>query len=132
MHATLAGHRVNRMGFGAMQLEHTEPAQALAVLRHAVARGINHFDTAEFYTGANALLREALDLDELVIVSKVGGVRVDGRIVAAQKPADLREQVEANLRTLGVERLAVVNVRRMDRTPGILAEGDQLVDVEDQ
>ena len=133
--ATLAGRIVARIGFGAMQLEHADRDAALAVLRQAVGAGVNHLDTAQFYGGCNALIRAALAPypDDLVLASKVGADRdADGRLVPAQRPEQLRAQVEANLAALGVEQVGVVNLRRLDAAPGIIAEGDQLVDLDDQ
>ena len=133
--ARLAGRTVARIGFGAMQLEHAaDRSAALAVLRQAVAAGVNHIDTAQFYDGCNALIREALSPypDDLVLVSKVGAARDGGKLVPGQRPEQLRAQIEANLATLGVERLGLVNLRRVDAPPGIVAEGDQLVDLDDQ
>src|ERR1700730_1133212 len=82
----LAGRRVRRVGFGAMQLPGPgvfgppkDHDQAIAVLRRAVAAGVNHIDTAQFYGPdvANDLIREALSPypEDLVLVSKVGGAR---------------------------------------------------------
>jgi aryl-alcohol dehydrogenase-like predicted oxidoreductase len=105
------------------------------VLRQAVGAGVNHIDTAQFYGDCNALIRAALAPypDDLVLVSKVGAVRDGGGgLVPAQRPNQLRAQVEENLATLGVEQLGVVNLRRLDARPGIVAEGDQLVDLDDQ
>jgi pyridoxine 4-dehydrogenase len=135
--ARLAGRTVARIGFGAMQLEgrNTDRETALAVLRQAVDGGVNHIDTAQFYGDCNALIRAALAPypDELVLVSKVGAVReAGGGLVPAQRPEQLRAQVEANLATLGTDRLDVVNLRRLDAAPGLVAEGDQLVDIDDQ
>lgn len=139
---SLAGRPVGRIGFGAMQLErhaHGGPggrATGVAVLHRAVELGVNHIDTAPFY-GAGAvdgLIREALRpyRDDLVLVGKVGAVAVDGGLATAQRPAELRAQVEDELRLLGAERLDVVNIRRADRAPGIVATGDQVVDLDDQ
>jgi pyridoxine 4-dehydrogenase len=120
----LAGRPVRRIGFGAMQLPGPgvfgpprDRAQALAVLRRAVELGVNHIDTAQFYGPdvANQLIREALYPypDDLVLVSKVGGARdANGGWIAAQTPAELRTGVEDNLRSLAVERIDVVNLRR--------------------
>jgi pyridoxine 4-dehydrogenase len=135
--ATLAGHPVARIGFGAMQLEprRADRDTALAVLRQAAGAGVNHIDTAQFYGGCNALIRAALAPypADLVLVTKVGADRdADGRLGPAQRPAQLRDQVEANLATLGVERIGVVNLRRLDAQPGIIAEGDQVVDLDAQ
>jgi len=135
--ARLAGRAVARIGFGAMQLEgrKTDRDTALAVLRQVIDGGVNHIDTAQFYGDANALIRAALTPypDDLVLVSKVGAVRDDGGgLVPAQRPHELRAQVEANLATLGADRLDVVNLRRLDAAPGLVATGDQLVDIDDQ
>jgi hypothetical protein len=126
---------VARIGFGVMQLEHADRDAALAVLRQAIDAGVNHIDTAGFYIGCNALIRAALApyADNLVIVSKVGAVRdADSALVPAQRPEQLRDQVEANLAALGAERVGVVNLRRLDAPPGIVAEGDQIVGLDDQ
>ncbi|WP_033292942.1 aldo/keto reductase [Amycolatopsis jejuensis] len=134
--ARLAGRDVARIGFGALQLERTDvPRETLyPVLHAALDGGVNHLDTAHFYGAANDVIREALHPypDDLVLVTKVGANRRDGALVAAQQPAELRAQVEENLATLGVERVDVVNLRRIDAPPGIIAEGDQIVDLDDQ
>jgi pyridoxine 4-dehydrogenase len=135
--AKLAGRTVARIGFGAMQLERTGVGRdaALAILRQAVEAGVNHIDTAAFYGPANALIRDALQPypDELVLVTKVGAARrADGTFGSGQRPEQLRDQVEANLATLGVEQVDVVNLRRLDAPPGLIAEGDQKVDLDDQ
>jgi pyridoxine 4-dehydrogenase len=134
----LGDHEVRRVGYGAMQLAEGTPADredAIAVLRRAVELGVDHIDTAEFYGDglANDLIRAALwpYPDDLTLVSKVGAVR-EGRLVAAQRPEQLRAGVEANLRRLGVERLAAVNLRRLDAPPGIVATEDQKVDLDSQ
>jgi len=114
---------VSAIGFGAMRL--TGPgvfgpprdrSEALAVLRDAVDRGVDHIDTAQFYGPdvVNELIREALHPypDDLILVSKVGASRDrQGRVLAAQEPAKLRQGIEDNLRTLGVDALPVVNLR---------------------
>ena len=142
----LAGHPVARVGYGAMQLEHAggggsrdERAAAVALLRQAVALGVNHIDTAGFYGDGvvNALIHEALAPypDDLMIVTKVGAARVSDRqppLVAAQRPEDLRAGIEADLRSLGVERIDIANLRRVARPPGIIATGDQVVALDDQ
>ena len=135
--ADLAGRRVGRMGFGVMQLERAavDRDAALAVLRQAVGAGVNHLDTAQFYGRCNGMIREALAPydDDLVLASKVGADRDgDGRLVPAQRPAELRAQVEANLVALGAERLGLVNLRRVDAPPGIIATGEQVVSLDDQ
>ncbi|WP_269048320.1 aldo/keto reductase [Paenarthrobacter sp. Z7-10] len=100
---------------------------------------MTHFDTAQFYADgrANELLHESLaDVREgIVIATKAGAKPVPGAAIplaAAQKPAELRAAVEDNLRTLGTDRIDVVNLRRMDFAPGLLAAGDQIVAFEDQ
>ena len=122
----LGDRPVRRLGYGAMQLpgpgvigpprDHDE---AVRVLRRAVELGVDHIDTAQFYGPdvANALIREALHpyADDLALVSKVGARRdAGGGWTVAQRPEQLREDVEANLRSLGTDRLAAVNLRRMD------------------
>jgi pyridoxine 4-dehydrogenase len=138
----LGDRTVARIGFGAMQLSpHHGPAvpraDALAVLRRARELGIDHLDTAQFYGAGevNALIREALHPydPELVLATKVGAeTGEDGGLVAAQRPEQLRAGVQANLRALAVERIEVVNLRRVDAPPGIVATGDQVVDLEAQ
>jgi pyridoxine 4-dehydrogenase len=136
---SIGGHPVARVGYGAMQLFETSFDDAVAVLRRAVELGVNHIDTASFYGPGevNRRIREALAPypDDLVIVSKVGA-RFTGEdpipLAAAQKPADLRAAVENDLSQLGLDRIAVVNLRRMDLGPGVAAEGDQIVDLDDQ
>ena len=131
----LGGHDVLRVGFGAMQLEHADPADAVKILRRAVELGVDHLDTAEFYGTANTQIRTALHpyAESLRIVTKVGAVtHPTERLAAAQKPAELRAAVEENLRSLGTDHLAAVNLRRADQPPGIIATGDQIVDLDSQ
>ena len=138
--AELAGRPVARIGFGVMQLERSgvDKDAALAILRQAVGAGVNHLDTAQFYGACNELIREALAPydDDLVLATKVGAARDAGAkpvpLIPAQRPAELRAQVEANLAALGTGRLGVVNLRRLDAKPGIIAEGEQRVDLDDQ
>ncbi len=120
-----AGRTVNRMGYGAMQLAgpHVvgpprDRAAAVAVLREAVAAGVDHIDTSDFYGPhvTNQIIREALHPypDELLIVTKIGAVRGDDASwLPAQEPADLERAVHDNLRNLGVGALDVVNLRVM-------------------
>jgi len=117
---------VARIGLGAIQLPGPgafgpprDRDAALAVLRRAVELGVNHIDTAQFYgpNVSNELIREALHPypADLALVSKVGARRDDaGGWVPLAEPADFRADIEANLRTLGVDQLAVVNLRLMD------------------
>lgn len=137
---SIGGRPVARIGYGAMQLPDADrPDDAVALLHRAVELGINHLDTASFYGGGtvNTLIRQALRpyRDDLVIVSKVGAVHVpDGPLplAAAQKPAELRAAVEMDLNQLGLEQVPVVNLRRLDLGPGLQAERDQIVDIDDQ
>lgn len=135
----LAGHTVARVGFGAMQLERcTDRDAAGAVVRRAVELGINHFDTALFYGNglSNEVLRDALRPESgAIIVSKVGATPDPNGPVPmrlAQRPEELRADVEANLQSLNVEQIPVVNLRRTDSGPGLRAEGEQNVDIDDQ
>jgi pyridoxine 4-dehydrogenase len=136
---SIGGNPVARVGYGAMQLFEASFDDAVAVLRRAVELGVNHIDTASFYGPGevNRRIREALAPypDDLVIVSKVGA-RFTGDdpipLAAAQKPAELRAAVENDLSQLGLDRIPVVNLRRMDLGPGVAAEGDQIVDLDDQ
>ncbi|OBF70376.1 oxidoreductase [Mycobacterium sp. 852002-51613_SCH5001154] len=114
---------VSRVGFGAMQLPGPnafgpprDRDEALAVLRRAVELGVDHIDTAQFYGPdvANELIREALHPypENLALVSKVGGRRDDsGGWLPVDAPSDLRRDIETNLRALGVDQLAAVNLR---------------------
>ncbi len=130
---------VARVGYGAMQLFEPAPNDATAVLRRAIELGVNHIDTASFYGPGevNRRIRAALEPypEDLVIVSKAGA-RFTGDepvpLAAAQKPAELRAAVEDDLSQLGLEQIPVVNLRRMDLGPGVQAEGDQVVDLDDQ
>ncbi|MGF6879699.1 aldo/keto reductase family oxidoreductase [Paraburkholderia sp. MM5477-R1] len=121
----LAGRPVRRMGYGAMQLAGPgvfgppkDRDAALAVLREAVASGVDHIDTSDFYGPhvTNQLIREALHPypRDLTIVTKVGAVRDGaGAWLPAQEPADLERAVHDNLRNLGLDALDVVNMRVM-------------------
>jgi len=119
----LGDRDVNRMGYGAMQLAGPgvfgppkDRDAALAVLREAVASGVNHIDTSDYYGPyvTNQLIREALHPypDDLTIVTKVGAVRGnDASWIPALTPADLEAGVRDNLRNLGVDAMDVVNLR---------------------
>jgi pyridoxine 4-dehydrogenase len=121
----VGNHSVKRLGYGAMQLAGPgvfgppkDRAAALAVLREAVASGVNHIDTADFYGPhvTNQLIRAALHPypDDLVIVTKVGAVRgADASWNPALSPAELTRAVHDNLRNLGLDVLDVVNLRSM-------------------
>ena len=136
----LGERTVARIGYGAMQLRRlaSEPDKAMALLERAVELGVDHVDTAQFYgDGAiNALIgRVARANKGVTVASKVGadpnpGGKVPLRL--AQRPEQLRASVEDNLRSLGLDRIPVVNLRRAEAGPGLRAEGDQVVDVDDQ
>jgi len=122
---TLGNRPVRRLGYGAMQLAGpgafgppADHAAALAVLREAVASGVNHIDTSDFYGPhiTNRLIREALHPypDDLVIATKVGAKRgPDGSWRSAVSREDLAQAVHDNLRNLGLDVLDVVNLRAM-------------------
>ena len=128
---TLGDRPVKRMGYGAMQLAGPgvfgpprDHDAALAVLREAVASGVDHIDTSDFYGPhvTNRLIREALHpyKDDLTIVTKVGAVRGED---ASWNPAmgadDLARAVHDNLRNLGLDALDVVNLRVMGDGHGL-------------
>jgi aryl-alcohol dehydrogenase-like predicted oxidoreductase len=140
---TLGDRTVNRLGFGAMRLtgsavfDRGRPSdrdQSIRVLRRAIELGVNHIDTAAFYfsrlRSANELINSALApyRDDVVIVTKVGPSRdADGEWRPWATPAQLRGQVEENIRQLGREYLDVVNLRVQGPEPigesfGALAE----------
>jgi pyridoxine 4-dehydrogenase len=121
----LGDHTVNRLGYGAMQLAgrgvfgppKDRPA-ALSVLREAVASGVNHIDTSDFYGPhiTNQIIREALAPypDDLVIVTKISARRgQDGSWIPAMSREELTQAVHDNLRNLGLDALPVVNLRSM-------------------
>lgn len=125
------GHRsVKRLGYGAMQLAGPgvfgppkDRAAALAVLREAVAAGVNHIDTSDFYGPhvTNQLIREALHpyADDLVIVTKIGARRGDDASwIPAFSADELTQAVHDNLRNLGRDVIDVVNLRAMFDTHG--------------
>ncbi|MGO6846839.1 aldo/keto reductase family oxidoreductase [Rhizobium ruizarguesonis] len=121
----LGGRSVKRLGYGAMQLAGPgvfgppkDHGAALAVLREAVASGVNHIDTSDFYGPhvTNQIIREALHpyRDDLVIVTKIGARRgADGSWIPAFSREELTEAVHDNLRNLGLDVLDVVNLRVM-------------------
>ena len=118
---------VNRMGYGAMQLAGREPGKmvwgpprdvpgAIAVLREAVASGVNHIDTSDFYGPhvTNQIIKQALHPypDDLVIVTKVGARRgADGSWPHARSRQEIIDAVHDNLRNLGLDAMDVVNLR---------------------
>ncbi|WP_438019816.1 aldo/keto reductase family oxidoreductase [Sorangium sp. So ce315] len=120
---------VHRMGYGAMQLAGPQvwgpprdPEAAQAVLREAIALGIDHIDTSDIYGPhvTNQLIRATLHPypGNLVIVSKIGGRRgAGGSWLPALSPAEIRAGVEDNLRHLGLDAIDIVNLRMMSVTP---------------
>lgn len=122
---SLGSRTVHRLGYGAMQLAgpHVmgppkDRDAAIAVLRHAVERGVDHIDTADTYGPhvVNELVRAALHPypAHLTIVTKIGATRgADGSWNRADSADELRAQVESNLRHLGLETLEIVNLRIM-------------------
>lgn len=136
----LGSHTVPRLGYGAMQLDRhrSDRKRAIAVLRRAIELGASHIDTAQFYGNGfvNDVIREVLSGDDpILVVSKVGAepapqARIPLR--PAQRPQQLRESVEANLVSLGIEHIPVLNLRRLDARPSLPASGEQIVDLDDQ
>ena len=135
---------INRMGYGAMQLAGpgvfgppSDPSAARAVLRRAIELGVDHIDTSQYYGPdvVNDLIRQALHPypENLKLVTKVGARRDDaGRVLPAQRPDELRTGVEANLRSLRVERLDLVNLRLVEgRHDTVIPLEDQLAALED-
>jgi aryl-alcohol dehydrogenase-like predicted oxidoreductase len=122
---TLGNRPVRRLGYGAMQLAGPgvfgppkDHDTALAVLREAIASGVNHIDTSDFYGPhvTNLLIREALHPypDDLVLVTKIGARRgEDASWLPSYSPEDLAQAVHDNLRNLGLQVLEVVNLRIM-------------------
>ncbi len=114
---------ITRMGYGAMQLAGPgvfgppkDRDQAIAVLREAVALGVTHIDTSDFYgpTVVNEIIKEALHPypEDLVLVTKVGARRGDDASwIPDLTPDALRAQVHDNLEHLGLDVLDVVNLR---------------------
>ena len=126
----LGSRGVKRLGYGAMQLAGPgvfgppkDPEAARAVLREAIASGVDHIDTSDFYGPhvTNQLIREALHPypDDLVIVTKIGARRgPDASWLPASSPQTLTQAVHDNLRNLGLDVLEVVNLRIMPATRG--------------
>jgi len=134
----LGNRTVNRMGYGAMQLAgpHVfgppkDRAEAIAVLREAVAAGVNHIDTSDYYGPyvVNEIIREALHPypPGLTIVTKVGARRGgDGSWLPAQSAADLAAAVHDNLRRLGLDVMEVVNFRALGGENGMGKSDDSI------
>ncbi|MGH8118349.1 MAG: aldo/keto reductase family oxidoreductase [Rhodanobacteraceae bacterium] len=126
---TLGTRSVKRLGYGAMRLSGPgifgppkDRGVALAVLREAVASGVNHIDTSDYYGPhiTNQIIREALHPypDDLVIVTKIGARRDEkGGWLLAASPAELTQAVHDNLRNLGLDVIEIVNLRIMPDSP---------------
>lgn len=122
---TLGDREVNRLGYGAMQLAGPgvfgpvkDETRAVQVLRDAIAAGVNHIDTSDFYGPheTNRLIKKALHPypQDLCIVTKVGARRdAKGGWQAAMEPEALTQAVEDNLRNLELDVIEVVNLRSM-------------------
>jgi pyridoxine 4-dehydrogenase len=140
----LAGRNVRRVGFDAMQLPGPgvfgpppDRDAALGVLRRAAELGVNHIDTAQYYGPdvANELIHDALHPypQDLVLVSKVGAARdAEGGWHSASSPAELREGVEDNLRSLEVDRIDVVNLRLINEPGAFDEQLDAMVAMRDE
>jgi len=125
MRYRLGDREVNRLGYGAMQLAGPgvfgpvkDEARAIQVLRDAIASGVNHIDTSDFYGPheTNRLIKKALHPypDDLCIVTKVGARRDEkGGWLPAFSPEELTQAVEDNLHNLGLDVIPVVNLRSM-------------------
>lgn len=126
---------VNRLGYGSMRLSGPnimgpprDRDEAIAVLREAVALGVNHIDTSDYYGPftVNELIKEALHPypDDLVLVTKVGARRTArGGWPAALSADELNSAVHDNLTHLGIDSIHAVNLRMADATGGVLREG---------
>lgn len=140
----LAGRAVARVGYGMMPLlrlasDDAGTASAVELLRRAAELGVEVYDTAQFYGDglANRLLARAFagSRDEVLYVTKVGARPDHGGpapMTAAQRPEELRAAVEANLEALRTDHVDGVLMRRMDMLPGLIAEGDQQVPLDEQ
>lgn len=132
---TLGDRQVKRMGYGTMQLAGPgvfgppkDRDAAVAVLRAAIAAGVDHIDTSDSYGPhiTNQIIREALHPypDDLVIVTKVGAkLGDDGSWLPAQKPEELTQAVHDNLRNLGLDAIDVVNLRVIEGSGMAPADG---------
>ncbi|TGA96752.1 oxidoreductase [Sporolactobacillus shoreae] len=117
---------VHRLGYGTMQLtgrgvwgDPEDPDEAVRVLQKAVDLGVNFIDTADVYGPyvANEFVKKALHPypDDLVIATKVGFTRQGpDRWIPVGRPEYLRQQVEMNLRTLGVDTIDLLQLHRID------------------
>lgn len=131
---------VRRIGYGAMQLARLRDDRAAAntILRRAVELGVDHIDTAQFYGDGivNGFLRDALrPEDGVTVVTKVGFAPNPAGsfpMRPAQRPEELRASVEDNLRSLNLNQIPVVNLRRADGPHRVPMNPGQVVDFDDQ
>jgi pyridoxine 4-dehydrogenase len=135
---------VNRLGYGAMQLtgdgvwgSPADPEEAIRVLRRAVEQGVNFIDTADSYGPgvAEELIREALHPypDDLVIATKAGLVRPGpGDWQPVGRPEYLRQQCELSLRRLGLERIDLFQLHRIDPAVPVAESLGALVQLQDE
>lgn len=138
--AAFGGRTVSRIGYGAMQLGRLsdDHDHAVQLLRHAGELGVDHIDTAQFYGNGfvNGVIADAVSRDDdVMVVTKIGADPNPGGPLpmrSAQRPEELRASVQENLRTLGLEQLPLVNLRRMDTAHAIPRPVDQMVDLDDQ
>jgi aryl-alcohol dehydrogenase-like predicted oxidoreductase len=135
---------VNRMGYGAMQLagphvfgEPKDPEEAKAVLREALALGVDHIDTSDYYGPfvTNRLIRETLYPypDALTLVTKIGAWRDDKGDWILERDADfLRKSVEDNLERLGLDQMAIVNLRMSGPEDDVVAPMNAMRRMQDE
>ena len=137
----IAGRPVARVGYGAMQLMRLtgEPDAAASVLQRALDSGVNHVDTADFYGDGfvNEVIRTVVgDRDDVLVATKIGAVADENGgavpLRPAQRPEELEASIRNNLATLGRESLDLVYMRRLDSGPGLRAQAEQDVPLEDQ
>jgi len=137
---TLGRRSVARVGYGAMQLRRLRGDRdaAIALLRRAVELGVNHVDTAQYYGDGfvNELISEAIRPgDGVTVVSKIGADPSPAGpypMRIAQRPEELAASVDANLASLDLDQIPVVNLRRPGIGNPVPVEDEQVVDLEDQ
>ena len=141
---TIAGRTVHRLGFGAMRLtgpgiwgEPADRGECVRVARRAVELGVDFIDTADAYGPevADEILREALHPypEQLLIATKVGYTRSGpGRWAPVGRPEYLRQQVELNLRRLGLERLDLLQLHRVDPKVPLVDQVGELKAMQDE
>jgi len=135
---------VNRLGYGTMQLtgpgvwgDPKDPAEAVRVLRRAVELGVNFIDTADSYGPfvAEQLVKKALHpyADGLVIATKIGLTRQGPNLAApVGRPEYLRQQAELSLRNLGLERIDLLQLHRIDPAVPLADQVGELKSLRDE